>query len=109
MPGVGTQQDEDFVQRVFSLDLRGADGGGGGADMTGVGNELGRHLRRCQLAVHQVGGKGTARHAVELAGGAGLSHDHAAFGLDRTQSLRAITAGAGEDDADGPLVLVHRQ
>ncbi len=73
------------------------------------GNELGGHLGRRQHEVHQTGGYGAARHAVVLGGFGVLSHDHAALALDRPHAQRAVAAGAGEHDADGPLVLVLGQ
>ena len=74
-----------------------------------VGDELGRHLGRRQHVVHQAGGDGAARHAVVLGGFGVLRHDHAALALDRPHAQGAVAAGAGEHDADGPLVLVLGQ
>ncbi len=74
--------------------------------MTGIGHELGRHLGRRQLIVHQTGGDGAARHAIIFGRFRGLDHDHAAFALDGPNAQGAIAAGAGEDDADRPLMLI---
>ena len=77
--------------------------------MGGVSDEPRRHLRRRQHVIHQAGGDGAARHAVELGGLRALRHDHAALALDRPHAERAVTAGTGKHDADGPLALVLRQ
>ena len=77
--------------------------------MRDVGDELGRHLGRRQHIVHQAGGDGAARHAVVFGGFGVLRHRHAAFALDRPHPLGAVTAGAREHDADGPLALVLGQ
>jgi hypothetical protein len=68
-----------------------------------------RHLGGRQHVVHQPRGDGAARHAVVLGGFGVLRHHHAPFALDRPHSLRAIAAGAGEHDADRPLVLILSQ
>jgi hypothetical protein len=74
-----------------------------------IGDELGGHLGRRQLVVHQAGGDGAARHAVVFGGGGVLGHDHAALALDGPHAQGAVAAGAGEHDADGPLALVLGQ
>ncbi len=77
--------------------------------MGDVGDELGGHLRHRQDIIHQARGDGALRHAVVLRGFGVLHHDHAPLALDRPDALRAVAAGAGEHNADGPLVLVLGQ
>ena len=108
--GLGAQQDEDLLQRALGLGCRGGAGQGGLAEGMGrVGDELGGHLGRRQYKIHQAGGDGAARHAVVLGGCRVLGHDHAALALDRPHAQRAVAAGAGEHDADGPFALVLGQ
>jgi hypothetical protein len=38
-----------------------------------------------------------------------LGHDHAALALDRPHAQRTVAAGAGEDDANRPFVLILGQ
>jgi hypothetical protein len=49
------------------------------------------------------------RHAIEFAGRGALRHHHAASLLDGANAQGAVTAGAGENDADGVLALVFGQ
>ncbi|EXI73467.1 MAG: hypothetical protein AW07_02679 [Candidatus Accumulibacter sp. SK-11] len=64
------------------------------------------HVRRGQLVVHHAGGDGAPRHAVVLSRIGTLGDDQSALVLDRADALRAVAAGAGEYDADGPFMLV---
>jgi hypothetical protein len=61
------------------------------------------------LVVHQSGGDGAARHAIKFTGRGALRHHHAASLLDGARAQGAVTAGAGEDDANGVLALVFGQ
>ena len=107
MARLGAQEDTDLFQGVFRLGGRGRDRAGPFAEGVGdVGDELGRHLGRRQDVVHQARGDGAPRHAVVLRGFGVLRHDHAPLALDRPDTLRAVAAGAGQHDADGPLALV---
>ena len=109
--GLGAQQDEDLLQRIFQLG--GWDGGRAGVGLAeGVGrisHQLGGHLGGRQHEVHQARGQGTLRHAGELGGLGGLGHHHAALALDGPDAQGAVAAGAREHDADGPLALVLGQ
>lgn len=70
--------------------------------------ELRRHLGRGQDRVHQTGGQGAARHAVELGGVRALDHDPPR--LDDADLEGPVAAGSRQDDADGtgPEVLSER-
>ena len=74
-----------------------------------IGDELGGHLGRRQLIVHQAGSQGAARHAVVFGGGGVLDHDHAALALDGPHAQGAVGAGARKHDANGPLALILGQ
>ena len=95
MAGLGAQQDEDLFQRALGLEGRDRVGFGRPAEgVQGIGDQLGGHLGRGQLVVHQPGGEGAAGHAVELGRSGVLRHDHAALALDGAHSQRAIAAGS---------------
>ena len=105
--GPRPQQDEDLLHRGLQFGRHQGPGPWKLAEsVRGIGNEPGGHLGRRQLVVHHAGGDRAARHAVEFGGGGGLGHDHASLALDGAHAGRAIAAGAGEDDADRPLVQV---
>ena len=105
--GLGAQQNEDLFHRVLGPGHRNGGGPGEFAEgVHGVGDKLGGHLGRGQFVVHQPGGDGAARHAVEFGGNGVLDHDHAALSLDGAHAQCAVASGAGENDADGPLALV---
>lgn len=108
--GLGAQQHQDLPQGVLGRGLGVGGLPGERAEGLGdIGDELGGHLGGLQLIVHQAGGQGAARHAVVLGRGGVLDHDHAALALDRPHAVVAVTAGAGEDDADGVFPLILRQ
>ena len=105
--GLGAQQGKNLLQGAFDLCCRKSAWQRGFAKgVGGVGDKLGRHLRRQQFIVHKAGGNGVVGHAVVLGGIGVLGHGHAAFALDGPHALGAIAARAREDDADSPLALV---
>ena len=71
-----------------------------------IGDDLGGHFSRRQFEVHHAGGDDAARHAIVLGGFGFLGQHQAALTLDFARPQRAVAAGAGEHDANGPLVLV---
>src|SRR5260221_14409558 len=74
--------------------------------LLGMFDELRRHLLDRQHKIHQPGGDGAVRHAVETRGDAGLSDGEPAMLLDCLDAERAVAAAAGENDADRILLLV---
>ena len=107
MAGLSAQQDKDLLQRVLGLGRRNGCGPGRIAEGMGdIGHELGGHLGRRKLVIHQARGNGAAWHAVVFGGCGVLGHDHAALALDGPHAQGAVAAGARKHDADGPLVLV---
>ncbi len=108
--GLGAQEHEDLLERILALrHLLAGEPRHLAEHMGRKGNQLGRHLGRRQLKVHETGGDGAAGHAVILGGFRALHHDHAALALDGPHPQGAVTAGAGEDHADGPVVLILGQ
>ena len=110
VPGLGTQQNKDFFQRV--LVERRRDGGRPGRSakrMGHISHELGRHFGRCELVIHHAGVQGAARHAVKFAGVGILHHDHATLGLYGPHAQSSVATGTGEHDTNRPLALVLRQ
>ncbi len=108
--GLGTHQDKYFLQCVFGFGCRNGCGPRGVTKSMGyIGHELGRHLGRRKLVIHQAGGNGAARHAVVLCGTGVLGHNHATLALDGPHAQSAVAAGAGEHNADGPFMLVLGQ
>ncbi len=80
----------------------------GGRGMGERGQRV-RDLRRRENEVGDPRGDRAARHAVVLRFGR-ILHDHqAAALLDRRQAEAAVAAGAGQDDAHGPVRVVLRQ
>ena len=65
-----------------------------------------RHLVHGQDIIHESGGDGAAGHVVIMGGFWLLHHSHTAVLFHRPQPQRAFRAGAGQDDADGPFLLV---
>jgi len=59
--------------------------------------------------VGEAGLDGAPWHAVVLRGGGVLDHRHAHLLLDGPEAQRAVRAHAGEDDPDGPVLLVERE
>ena len=107
MGGLGTQQDEYLFQRALGLGrIDGHRQPGLAEGVHGIGDEPRRHFVRRQFVVHQAGGNGAARHAVELGGFGILRHDHAALALDCAHALGSIASHARKHNADGPLTLV---
>ena len=70
-----------------------------------VGQQLGGHLCRGKLVVHQPGGNRALRHAVRLAGGVALRHHQAAGVLDGPHAQGAIGTHARQHNANGALAL----
>ena len=110
MPGVGAQQQKDFLQRLTHLigrrdDLRHQPGEG----MLDVGEQLCGHLFRRQLIIHQAGGQRALRHALIFRGGRRLHHHHAAHLFYRAHAEGAVAPGPGEHDADRRFPLLLRQ
>ena len=104
--GVGAQQGEYLSHRVF--------GPGGhmrhfSKGLSDVGNELGRHLGRCQDIVCLTCGNDAARHAVVLTGFGALRHHHAALSLDRLHPHCTIAAGTREYNANSHLLIALSQ
>ena len=95
--GLGAHQHENLFQRIFGLRLGGRSAAGLrwlAKRVVGIGHQLGRHLGRCHLVVHQARAKRAARHAVKLARRRDLRHDHATAALDGAHAQRAVAAGA---------------
>ncbi len=74
-----------------------------------VRHDLARHLSRGELKVHQTGRQGAAGHSVIFGCGWILDHDHASLALDGPHAQRAVAAGAGKHNPDGPLMLILGQ
>ena len=77
--------------------------------MRRVGDQSGRHFRRRHGVIDKAGGDGAARHAVELGRLRVLGDDQTVLALDGAHTERAVSAGAGKDDADGAFALVLRE
>ncbi len=108
--GLGAKQDAYFPERIFDPGYR--DGCGPvqfAKSMSHIGHKLDRHLGRWKLVVDHAGGNGASRHAVIFGGFGVLNHDHAALTLDGPHPQGAVTAGAGQHDDDGQLMLVLGQ
>lgn len=73
-----------------------------------VEQAVGHGIRR-SLIVDEPGGDGTTGHAVKITAGRRLHEDETLLGLDGGDPRRAVTAGAGEHDPDGPLAAGARQ
>ena len=108
--GLRAQQNEHFLQRAFGLGCRVQTKQRQLAEGVGdVRNQLGSHLGRWQCEIDHAGCQRTARHAVPLGRLGRLRHHHAASVLNGAHTERAITAGAGEHDANATFALVMRE
>jgi len=67
------------------------------------------HPLRGQDLIDGPGSDRAARHPVVLRGGRVLRDRHPAPGLDRLEAEGAVRSGAGQDDADRPLLRVRGQ
>ena len=106
--GARPQQGKHLAQVVLDGSRFGMRGGSGG-EVPHVFEQFLRHLTGRQHVVRQPGVDGGERHAVVLGAGRLLHHGHPALGLDGLEPKGTVGAGTGQDDADGPLLLVRGQ
>ena len=107
-PGAEEGQDPGQVFRTALL-AGGSLPRQGGVGMLRVPQQHLRNLFYRQHVVGRVGGDRAPRHAIMLSGGGLLDEGNTADRLDLLQAERAVGAAAGEDDADGPLLLILGQ
>jgi hypothetical protein len=83
-----------------------------GLDLGGVLDILGQRFRYLfdgKDVIDQPGVDGASHHAIVLGVPGVLSHGHAAVGLDFLEPQGAVGAGAGKEDANGPVLLLFGQ
>ena len=106
VPDVHAQQHEDFLHRLGKILFAQFMSGQGQIRPLRVGDQLARQPLDRQNVIHQPRTDRAGRHPVILRRLRFLGHGHARRAFDGFQTQRAVGARAGEDDADGLVLLI---